>query len=284
MASYLTGIDHAMVAVRDLDAAAAAWGRLGFTITPRGAHPQWGTANRCMMFAGDYIELIAPAGPGAMSDRVNAFTETRGEGLFALGLGTEDAAQAFARLRDAGVAVGEPYRLQRRIESIGRAGALAFQVVDLPADALPGIDGKVAQHLTPSLERRPEWLFHPNGASGIASVTVALDDPEAARGSYEAVFGPGSTTPTDRTIAVHTGSSVIMLTRPDDVSQIHPDADVDDLPPTPALVALSLRVGDFAATKRYLEAQGVVHGHDSKGVIRVPPAQAAGVYLEFLGE
>lgn len=283
MARYLTGIDHAMVAVRDLDAAAAAWGRLGFTLTPRGVHAEWGTANRCVMFASDYIEMIAPAAPGRVSDKVNAFTETHGEGLYALGLASEDAEAAFRRLEAAGVTVAEPYDLTRRIEGLGRAGELKFRVVELPDDALPGINGQVSQHLSLSLERRPEWLFHPNGATGIASVTVAVDDPEAARPGYEAVFGAGSTTATDRTVAVHTGSSIIMLTRPDDVTQIHPDADLEELPAAPALVALSLKVADFEATRRFLQAQGVEHGHDTKGVIRIPPAQAAGVYLEFLG-
>ncbi|MDU0961376.1 MAG: VOC family protein, partial [Bradyrhizobium sp.] len=32
------GIDHAVVVVKDLDAAAETWKRLGFTLSPRGTH------------------------------------------------------------------------------------------------------------------------------------------------------------------------------------------------------------------------------------------------------
>ena len=50
----LTGVDHAVVLVRDLDAAEAAWRRIGFAPTPRGRHTL-GPMNHCMMFERDYL-------------------------------------------------------------------------------------------------------------------------------------------------------------------------------------------------------------------------------------
>src|SRR3990170_3189297 len=53
------GIDHAVVMVRDLDAAAANWKRLGFTISPRGTHSaKMGSGNTTIMLDPDYIELL----------------------------------------------------------------------------------------------------------------------------------------------------------------------------------------------------------------------------------
>ena len=53
------GIDHAVVMVRDLDAAAANWKRLGFTISPRGTHSaKMGSGNYTIMLDPDYIELL----------------------------------------------------------------------------------------------------------------------------------------------------------------------------------------------------------------------------------
>ena len=50
MDSGLAGIDHVVIAVRDLDRARIGWTRLGFTLTPRGRHLGQGTANYCIMF------------------------------------------------------------------------------------------------------------------------------------------------------------------------------------------------------------------------------------------
>jgi len=55
MAHGILGIDHTLVGVADLDQAGMAWTRLGFTLSPRGRHIGWGTANYCVMFARDYI-------------------------------------------------------------------------------------------------------------------------------------------------------------------------------------------------------------------------------------
>src|SRR3954466_14517660 len=53
-------IDHVVLTVRDLDAAAITYQRLGFTLTPRAAHDdQMGTSNRLAQFRGrNFIELL----------------------------------------------------------------------------------------------------------------------------------------------------------------------------------------------------------------------------------
>ena len=54
----ITGIDHAIVGVRDLERARETWRRLGFTLSPRGRHLEQPTGNYCVMFPSDYIELL----------------------------------------------------------------------------------------------------------------------------------------------------------------------------------------------------------------------------------
>jgi len=51
-------IDHAVVAVQDLDAARDLYRRLGFQVGARNRHP-WGTENRLIQFHNSFIELIA---------------------------------------------------------------------------------------------------------------------------------------------------------------------------------------------------------------------------------
>ena len=61
--SPVLGIDHVLAGVADLEAARAAWRRLGFTVTPRGRHIGWGTGNYCIMFPDDYVELLGIVDP-----------------------------------------------------------------------------------------------------------------------------------------------------------------------------------------------------------------------------
>ena len=54
------GIDHLVIAVRDLDAARATYQRLGFTLTPEARHP-FGTKNALVQLNGAFLELVAMA-------------------------------------------------------------------------------------------------------------------------------------------------------------------------------------------------------------------------------
>ena len=58
MRTNISGLDHVVILVRDLDAAQATYARLGLTLTPRGFH-SIGTHNHCSMFGSDYVELLA---------------------------------------------------------------------------------------------------------------------------------------------------------------------------------------------------------------------------------
>ncbi|MBS0562523.1 MAG: VOC family protein, partial [Proteobacteria bacterium] len=66
-------IDHVVVNVRDrVDAAAEAYRRLGFTLTPRGYHTL-GSMNHLAIFGTDYLELIAARpGDGGRQDIMGA--------------------------------------------------------------------------------------------------------------------------------------------------------------------------------------------------------------------
>jgi catechol 2,3-dioxygenase-like lactoylglutathione lyase family enzyme len=59
----LDRLDHVVIAVNDLDAAAATYGRLlGREPSWAGRHPEMGTANRLFRLDDVYVELLAPEG------------------------------------------------------------------------------------------------------------------------------------------------------------------------------------------------------------------------------
>ncbi|NFV80750.1 VOC family protein [Magnetospirillum aberrantis] len=281
MANNLTGLDHAVVAVRDLDAASGVFERLGFALTPVGHHAEWGTANRCAMFAGDYVELIAPEGEGEVADQLRDFL-TRQEGLFSLSLGSSDGAATSQSLRSAGLEVPVARSLSRKLDD-GKGTTLMFSEMPLPPVATPGIPTRVVQHITAERERHPQWLDHPNTACGIAAATAIVEEPPALTPAWDVLFGPHSAVLTDDTVTVHTGGGLIYLTRPDELTQLHPEAELDELPPSPALVALAIRVADTDRAAQVLKDKGVDFSRDREGTVRIPPSEACGVFIEMVG-
>ncbi len=282
MARQIAGIDHAIVGVRNLEQARASYERLGFRATPRGRHVGWGTANYCLMFVDDYLELLGIVDPAEFTNELERFLAER-EGLLAVALRSTDPEATHAAWRDAGLEPAEVAPLGRRIEPDLELG---FANVMLAPAATGGVRLFACAPLTPKAMRQDAWLRHPNGAKGIASLTIAVDDPEAFHDPMAQVFGSISLTQTDDTLAVHTGNGVLLFVTPDDLDMLHPQLEAIATEAAsegaPTLAALSLKVPDLAATAAWLDHQGIGYRRDSSGTIGVPPEHTHGVMLEFV--
>jgi catechol 2,3-dioxygenase-like lactoylglutathione lyase family enzyme len=284
MARQITGIDHTIIGVRNLEQARASYERLGFQATPRGRHIGWGTANYCLMFANDYLELLSVVDPAQFTNDLDRFLAER-EGLLAIALRSTDPEATHAAWQEAGLAPAEIVALGRQLEPDLE---LRFATVMLAAAATGGLRLFACAALTPGPMREAAWLRHPNGAQGIASLTVAVDDPDAFYDPMAQVFGSICLTQTDDTLAVHIGNGVLLFVTPDDLDMMHPELEaiatdaVGDGAPT--LAALSLTVRDLAATATWLDHQGIAYRRDSGGTIGVPPEHTHGVMLEFVAD
>src|SRR5258707_11035742 len=92
------GLDHIVHAVRDLDAAAELYRRLGFSVGARNRH-SWGTHNQVVQLPGFFIELLTVAEPDKLGNdgfstlfgRFNQSFLNRRQGLSILLLESEDA-------------------------------------------------------------------------------------------------------------------------------------------------------------------------------------------------
>ncbi|MEO3434188.1 VOC family protein [Inquilinus sp. CAU 1745] len=186
------GVDHLLVGVADLERARSAWERLGFTVTPRGRHVGWGTANYCVMFGIDYIELLGIVDPAQHVQGLDRFLEREGEGTLGLAFGTDDADRTFRAFDRAGIAGDLPKRLGRMLELPEGDVRPEFDLIHPREAGALGVNGFVCRHRTPELIRRAEWLDHPNGAEGIASLTLAVTDPATVAGRYLALLGEGA--------------------------------------------------------------------------------------------
>ncbi len=275
MSSRVTGLDHVIIAVRDLEAAAATFRRLGFTPSSRGEHAEWGTANLCLMFGNDYIELLAAVAEGGPAERVRTFTGVR-EGLMGLVFATDDAESDCRRL-----GVEAPGRLSRTVATAQGPRLARFVAGPLPPETTPGVASFLCQHLTPEVLRQPGWTDHANGAGAIASITAVVADPVGLIPAWDGLIGPAASTATDDTVAVRTGRGLIFLCRPGDLDLLHPGADDEDAPSPPAMVALTITVADIGTAADVLSANGVRFSRDGGG-IRVPSSEACGVLIEMI--
>ncbi len=280
MSRPITGLDHTLVGVRDLDAAREAYARLGFTLTARGSHIGWGTANTCIMFARGYIELLGVVDPAKFTNNLDAFLEKR-EGLLGLAFATDDADDAYRALGDAGVAPEPPKDLARNLELAEGTVQPRFRLVHLPAHATGGLAAFLCEHLTPGIIRRPAWLAHANGAAALAAVTVVVEDPPALGAAYSRLFGAGAITATDDMLTVHAGPAALVFARAEDFGLLYPEADLEEPADLPFLAAMTVAVDDPAKAARVLADNGVSFHSAAGDALVVPPTETRGVVLEL---
>jgi hypothetical protein len=282
MSRALTGIDHAIIGVADLEAARARWARLGFNSTPRGRHVGWGTANYCIMFEHGYLELLGIVDPDGFSNGLDRLL-AEGEGLLGLVAGTSDPEATHAGWAAAGLHPKPPRALGRLLEVAGAPWTLRFRNVMLDPAEIAGLRFFACTHLTPELLRRPAWLAHPNGAVGLAGCTIVARDPEPVRAAMARIFGPAALTRTDRVWAVHAGGTVILIATADDAELLHPEFDLEPDDDRPALKVLAVKVQDPDRVATFLGLQGIPFARDAAGSVLVQPEEANGVCLELSG-
>lgn len=280
----ITGIDHALIGVADLERARASFERLGFTTTPRGRHIGWGTGNYTIMFERDYVELLGVIDSDQYIHGLDKFLET-GEGLLNVALATDDAEASFRWLQGQGMDASPPESLQRLLETEEGDETLSFRNVYLPEELTPGLKTFACEHLSPDEVRRPVWLSHPNGANRIAEVTIVMEDLEGVREAYARLFGEDAVSGDERKghITVDMGRNELWFVTPKTFPERYYDKTIDPDLALPRLAALTLSVADPQVTAMFLTGQQVAFERDSTGAVIVSSEEACGTFLVFAG-
>jgi hypothetical protein len=190
-------LDHLLLTVRDLDAAARDFReRLGMNAQLGGAHPGVGTHNALVHFGTAYLELIAVADPS--TERARVFTRflEGGDAPYTFALAVSDLEAASAALRERGLSVDPPRNGSRR--TLGGV-LLRWRAADVrPGPSGPGPDA-------PPLPFLIQWETDQAGLSwfgdrvslaehdvpwGAAhALIVATEDPTALAAEYERLLG-----------------------------------------------------------------------------------------------
>ncbi len=181
-------LDHLVILVTDLDAAIADYRSLGFCVQPGGTHADGGTHNALVVFAdGAYLELIAFLRPHP-SHRWGSHAARGHHGFVDFALLPSSVAAVVADAAQRGLAYTGPFD-GGRLRPDGQR--LAWQMGLPPTPDLPFLCGDV----TPRSLRVPDGALrqHPNGATGVACITVAVADLETSLARYAALLGQAGT-------------------------------------------------------------------------------------------
>lgn len=176
-------IDHIVIAVADLGAAMRDYAALGFTVLPGGEHPR-GSRNALVVFEdGAYLEIIAF--PRPVSDfRWWQVLDRAGPGLVDYAVLPEDFEADLARARAAGIVMDGPIE-GGRLQPDG--ARLAWRSARPPEPDIPFL----VTDVTPRDLRVPAGAArrHLNGVTGVAGVTVAVQDLVSSTARYRALLG-----------------------------------------------------------------------------------------------
>jgi Glyoxalase-like domain len=273
----IAGLDHAVIAVRDLDAAGGNFRRMGFTLAPRGLHST-GSSNHNIMLGSDYVELLHVPSANPLQAWYHAFLAQQ-EGLAALALTGTDALAAIPVLAEAGFAPSAPRDFSREVTSGSRTGMARFRLTNIDPARTPGTQVFICQHFTRELVWLPELTCHANGATALAAVAFVADNVASLAGIYGRVFGVWPAR-IDEGLKVATGGAPLAFcTRralQDRLREV-------ELPgrAAPHAAALFIRVADRQTAYKALRDGGFTPKRMSDGSWAIDAGEAHGVAMVF---
>ena len=281
------GLDHIVHAVRDLDAAAAFYRRLGFTVSARNRHP-WGTHNCVVQLPGFFVELLTVAEPEKLSGEGipllfghyhRKFLEQR-EGLSMLVLEGTDAARDVAAFKAAGIAASEPLSFEREgRRPDGSAVKVGFSLAFARDDAAPDIGFMTCRQSYPENFWNPAFQVHVNGVRAIAGVVLVAENPSDHHIFLSAFTGERELHSTSLGVSVMTPRGEIQVMEQtafrDQFGEEPPD--IGD---GARLAAVRFTVGDPVAAAGALAQSGIA-AKTRMGRIVVGPKDAFGATLVF---
>jgi hypothetical protein len=269
------GIDHLVIAARDLDALARDYRRLGFTVGARNRHP-WGTENHIIQFAGCFLELIA-IGEGAtiqpaarrsysFGGFLNDYLAKR-EGLAMLVLESKDAAADAAAFDAAGIGGFDPFffeRASRRPD--GSEARVAFTLGFAAMKQAANAGFFVCQQHEPQNFWNPAFQRHENGVAGVERVTLVATDPSDCHEFLGAFIGQRAMRATSLGLEIETGRGVVEVLSPEGF-RFRYGAEPPDAAEGPVLAGVTLTCERAEAMAPRLEALGLGRRAVAPGVV-----------------
>ena len=245
--SVISGLDHVVVVVEDIEAGAKAYELL------LGRSPSWqsnGNGSKTILFTLDNmsLELMAPAGDTPAAERIRQVIGLSGEGLASLCFRVDDIAKAYRRLDRVALKPDPVAEVENRNSDTG--ATLHWKRTRAATDLTRG----VRMFFLEAAEERPRSAA--TSASpilGLDHVVISTEDPERAAALYGARLGLDMAL--DR--SHHEWGQLMFFRCGDLIVEVvkRPVADADLT--HDKLWGLSWRVADIDATRGRLAAGGI---------------------------
>lgn len=270
-------LDHVGHFVRDPEAASRALLRTGFApmptsiqVSPDGAGGTvlTGTGNVTAMLARGYIEALFKTADTDLSRDFDAAI-ARYAGLHLAAFSVADAEQAHERLPTQGFRVRPLVHMQRPVETETGEEMASFTVARLEPGVMP--EGRI-QKLTHHTERtlwQTRRLSHPNSASGLLDLVIAVADVEEAAQRY-ARFTGRAAVPTAGGAMLRLDRGGVLLVTHDALMEIMPEVGI---PTLPCIAGYAIKVQSLGAAETAVDGADLLWRAFDDGIVASFPAE-----------
>lgn len=246
-------LDHVGHFVRDGEAASRALARCGFSPTPvsiqvnpglAGRPQPTGTGNVTAMLSRGYLEVLFKTSETPLSRELDAALD-RHAGLHLAAFAIADAEQARNRLAENGFEVRDLVHMQRPVGTANGTTTAAFTIARVAPGAMPEGRIQMLTHHTEQAVWQERWLEHPNSATGLIDVMIAVPDVDEAVQRFSRFTGRTATrTPRGALIRLDRGG-VYLITQ-DRATEKLPEVAITALP---FMVGYAVKVRSLAAAE-----------------------------------
>lgn len=284
------GIDHLVIAVRDLEVTRQRYAQMGFTLTPVAEHP-WGTINSLVQLQGNFLELLAVArtedivapGPGEFSFGAfnQQFLQNR-EGFSQLVFEGHDSRADRSEFAASGLDTYENFDFKRQAKlPDGSSVEVAFSLAFVTHPQMPNVSFFTCQQHAPQYFWKEEFQRHDNTARQVSEVIIRASEPARFEQFFQSLQGTDAVTATEDVLTASTARGIVSVLAPavyDDRFKLDLAADAPD---EPYLAAYQITVADIGKLRGCLDQAGIEYrgGYDR---VQVSPADAFGIALEFV--
>lgn len=278
----VTGLDHYIVRVNDLDAAIHAYSNLGFGLAPRGRHHK-GTSNQTIILDANYLELLYFPEELKSTSRFNSFADDY-EGPVAVALQTGDSFAVHAELSTLGFEPATPVSGGRPVHLAHGTYDASWANTEFPIEVAPLPLFFTCGHQTRDLVYRPEWQNHPNGARRLEQLIVVHPEPSVLAAAYLRLFGDISVTSQGDQLELRRGTLRLLVLQPEAFARRFPGIKVPDEIAQGWFAGSVVGVRDLEQTRQLLERNGVAYATGERGELVPPLSATGGSLLAFVQE
>lgn len=188
----LTGLDHIIIGVNDLDEAEHVFSQdLGLAVSAGGIHPSGGTANRIIVIGDTYLELITVRTPAEAQPSILQRL-AKGDGYLNFAISSNDIEADSAAIASRGIPILGPTPGQLKTADGPSRGWFR---TNIERPDLTQHYPFLIQHDSAGEERRfrlAGWKTppaHPLGATKVLSTTIAVADLADATPRFQRIYG-----------------------------------------------------------------------------------------------